>query len=121
MDIGKIIFWITTVLVSIVFFFSAQMAIRSTPEYLEMYSQYNYPLYLPRIHGFLKLLAAIALLIPRRTFLKHWAYAGMGFTLVLACLAHYYAGEPFYRQIGVFFLLLISYFLYMDKMNFKYL
>ena len=121
MNTGKIIFWITTVIVSLVFFFSGGMAIQSSPEYLEMYSKFNYPLYLPRIHGFFKILAAIALLIPRRTFLKHWAYAGMGFTLVLAALAHHYVGEPMYLQIGTFFLLLISYFLYMDKMNFEYL
>lgn len=121
MDTGKIIYWITTGLVSLIFFFSAFMAIQSSPEYMEMYAQYNYPLYLPRIHGYFKLLAAIALLIPRRTFLKHWAYAGMGFTLVLAALAHHYAGEPFYIPIAAFFLLLVSYFLYMDKMNFEYL
>ena len=95
------------------------MAIVSSPEYLEMYSKFNYPLYLPRIHGFLKLLAVVAILIPRRSFLKHWAYAGMGFTLVLASLAHHYAGEPFYLHIAVFFLLMTSYFLYMDQMNFK--
>jgi len=119
MNTSKIIYWIVTVLVAIVFFISSSMAIQSSPEYLEMYSKYNYPLYLPRIHGFLKFLAAIAILIPRRSFLKHWAYAGMGFTLVLAALAHHFAGEPFYLQIGVFFLLMTSYFLYMDKMNFK--
>lgn len=119
MNISKIIYWVATILLAVIFLFSAQMAIRSSPEYLEMYSKYNYPLYLPRIHGFLKLLAAITVLIPRRSFLKHWAYAGMGFTLVLAALAHHFAGEEMYLQIGAFFLLITSYYLYMDKMNFK--
>ena len=113
MKISKIIYWIVTILVAIVFLLSALLAIRSNQEYLEMYSKFDYPLYLPRIHGFLKLLAAIAILIPRRSFLKHWAYAGMGFTLVFAGLAHHYAGESFYEHIGIFFLLMTSYFLYM--------
>ncbi|MEO1586972.1 MAG: DoxX family protein, partial [Bacteroidota bacterium] len=63
-------------------------------------------------------LAAIAILIPRRFVLKHWAYAGMIFTLIFAIVAHQSVGDPFILQIIGILLTLVSYYFYLTRMSF---
>jgi hypothetical protein len=79
----------------------------------------GFPNYFPPIHGTLKLLAAIVLLIPMKSAFKHWAYAGMTFTLVFAAFAHNSVGEPFLMQLAFIPILLVSYYFYEKKMTFK--
>lgn len=119
MNVPKILYWISTVLVAALFTFSAKMAIEATPGYMEMWKGFGYPDYLPAIMGPLKVLAVIGLLIPRTTFLKHWVYAGLAFDLMLAILAHNALGHDLTLQIVGTVLLFTSYFLYMNKMEFK--
>ncbi len=119
MNLPKILYWITTVLVAALFTFSAKMALEASPEYMEMWKGFGYPDYLPAIMGPLKALAVIGLLIPRTSFLKHWVYAGLAFDLMLAILAHNALGHDLTLQIVGTVLLFVSYFLYMNKMEFK--
>ena len=119
MNLPKIVYWITTVLVAALFTFSAKMAIEATPGYMKMWKGFGYPEYLPAIIGPMKALAVIGLLIPRTTFLKHWVYAGLAFDLLLAILAHNALGHDLTLQTGGTVLLFISYYLYMNKMEFK--
>jgi len=119
MNLPKILYWITTILVAALFTFSAKMAIEATPEYMEMWKGFGYPDYLPAIIGPLKALAVIGLLIPRTSFLKHWVYAGLAFDLLLAILAHNALGHDLTLQLVGMVLLFVSYFLYMNKMDFK--
>ena len=43
MNLPKIIYWITTVLIAALFTFSAKMALQATPEYMEMWKGFGYP------------------------------------------------------------------------------
>lgn len=119
MNFPKILYWITTVLIAALFTFSAKMALEATPEYMEMWKGFGYPDYLPPILGTLKILAVIGILIPRTSFLKHWVYAGLAFDLFLALLAHNALGDSIMLQSIGIVLLFISYYLYLNKMNFK--
>ena len=116
--VTRIVYWIVTGLVSVLFFFSAFMALQNSPEYQEGIRAMGYPDYFAGIHGTLKLLGAIALLVPRRFYLKHWAYAGLMVTLLFAGVAHVQVGEPFVVHIIASVLLLVSYYLYLYRIDF---
>ena len=60
---------------------SAIPNILSAPEWVEVFKQLGYPLYLLPFLGIAKLLGAIFLLIPGFPRLKEWAYAGFFFDL----------------------------------------
>lgn len=119
MNISKILYWLTTTLLALLFSFSAYMALTGGEQYLEMWRGFGYPDYLPKLIGPLKVLAVIGLLIPRTSFLKHWVYSGLAFDLLLAILAHQSIGDSITLQLVGSALLFTSYYLYMNKMNFK--
>lgn len=48
----------------------------------------GYPLYFISIIGFWKIMAIIALLIPKFPLVKEWAYAGVFFTMTGASISH---------------------------------
>jgi DoxX-like family len=60
----------------------------------------GYPLYVLAIIGVWKLLATIALLVPRFPLLKEWAYAGSFFVFSGAVASHIAAGDGFGHWIG---------------------
>ena len=76
-----ILFWVFTCLFSAVMIMSAIPNILSAPEWVEVFKQLGYPLYLLPFLGIAKLLGAIFLLIPGFPRLKEWAYAGFFFDL----------------------------------------
>ena len=76
-----ILFWVFTGLFSAVMIMSAIPNILSAPEWVEVFKQLGYPLYLLPFLGIAKLLGAIFLLIPGFPRLKEWAYAGFFFDL----------------------------------------
>lgn len=53
----------------------------------------GYPLYMLSILGFWKIAGALAIVIPRFTRLKEWAYAGMFFNYSGAAASHLLAGD----------------------------
>lgn len=72
----------------------------------------GFPLYLPRILGTWKILAAVALLAPGFPRLKEWAYAGVFFNLTGAAISHAAAGDPIatiFPPLGLLALVMISY------------
>jgi uncharacterized membrane protein YphA (DoxX/SURF4 family) len=86
-------YWLTTVVIA------SEMAmggawdlarihyVRSIMEHL------GYPLYTLFILGFWKTSGAVAILIPRFTRLKEWAYAGIFFNYSGATASHLFAGD----------------------------
>lgn len=119
MKLTNIVYWIATILLALLFTFSAYMALTGGEQYLKMWRGFGYPDYLPALLGPLKALAVIGLLIPRRSFLKHWVYAGLAFDLLLAILAHQSLGHDLTLQLAGMFFLIVSYFLYLTKVEFK--
>lgn len=77
-----IIFWISTGLFSAFMLSSAIPNIMSTAEWVAIFEQLGYPLYMLPFLGVAKLVGVIGLLIPGFNRIKEWAYAGLFFDLV---------------------------------------
>jgi len=61
---------------------------------VESISQLGYPLYVITLLGIWKLLAAVAVLIPKFPLIKEWAYAGCFFLMSGAIFSHIAAHTP---------------------------
>lgn len=77
----NIIFWVSTGLFSAFILSGAIPNIMSTPEWVEVFEQLGYPLYLLPVIGVAKVLGITALLVPGYPRIKEWAYAGFFFDL----------------------------------------
>lgn len=78
----------------------------------------GYPTYVLNIVGVWKVLAVGALLWPRLTRLREWAYAGVFFEMFGAFEAHVLAGDPFGKYavpLAFSFLTLVSWWFQPDR------
>jgi hypothetical protein len=75
-------YWITTGLFGAFMLSSAIPNILSSKEWVVIFEQLGYPLYMLPFLGVAKLLGVIVLLIPGFNRMKEWAYAGFFFDLV---------------------------------------
>jgi uncharacterized membrane protein YphA (DoxX/SURF4 family) len=85
-------FWISTILFSGFMLTSIVPNILSAPEWVEIFKQLGYPLYMLPFIGVAKLLGIIALVVPGFPRLKEWAYAGLFFDLTGATYSALMAG-----------------------------
>ncbi len=76
-----ILFWVSTGLFSAFMLTSAIPNILSAPEWVAVFEQLGYPLYMLPAIGVAKLLGIIALLVPGFPRIREWAYAGFFFDL----------------------------------------
>jgi uncharacterized membrane protein YphA (DoxX/SURF4 family) len=76
-----ILFWVFTGLFCAFMLTSTIPNILSAPEWVDVFKQLGYPLYMLPFIGIAKLLGIIALLVPGFPRIKEWAYAGMFFDL----------------------------------------
>lgn len=74
-------FWVFTGLFSAFMLTSAIPNMLSAPEWVAVFEQLGYPLYLLPAIGTAKLLGVIALLVPGFPRIKEWVYAGFFFDL----------------------------------------
>jgi hypothetical protein len=88
----SIIFWISTGLFCAFILTSAIPNILSSKEWVAIFQQLGYPLYMLPFLGVAKLLGVIALLVPGFPRIKEWAYAGLFFDLVGATYSALAAG-----------------------------
>lgn len=94
------IYWISTGLFCAFMLTSTIPNILSAPEWVEIFKQLGYPLYMLPFIGVAKLLGVITLLVPRFPRLKEWAYAGLFFDLTGAVYSGLAVGG-FHPQILV--------------------
>lgn len=78
---NTILFWVFTGLFCAFMLMSAIPNILSAPEWVKIFNDLGYPLYMLPAIGWAKLLGVIALLIPGFPRIKEWAYAGFFFDL----------------------------------------
>lgn len=78
---NTILFWVFTALFAAFMLTSTIPNILSAPEWVEVFNQLGYPLYMLPAIGVAKLLGIIALLVPGFPRIKEWAYAGFFFDL----------------------------------------
>lgn len=89
----KYLFWGSTLLMCLIFAFSAQMYLRNTEMVQGFFTQLGYPSYLVLPLAALKILGIIAVLSRKSKMLTEWAYAGFLLDAVLAFVAHWVAQD----------------------------
>lgn len=108
----KIIYWISTALVSLMMTFSAYSYL--TNETIKQgFHHLGFPDYFRIELAVAKIIGSVLLLVPVKRQWKEWAYAGFAFTFISAFIAHTASGDPINNRIGpiVFLIvLLLSYF-----------
>jgi hypothetical protein len=62
----------------------------------------GFPIYLLTIIGLWKILAVMAILIPKKLLLKEWAYAGLFFLLSGGVVSHFASGDGILQTLPVF-------------------
>jgi hypothetical protein len=114
MKANKIIYWITTILVSVMMMFSAYMYLNNDA-IKQAFIHLGFPSYFRVELAVAKIIGAVVLLIPVQSKIKEWVYAGFAITFISAFVAHVSAGDPlqvYIMPLVFFVLLLISYLLY---------
>lgn len=112
---NKIIYWIATIILSFGLLGTGiQQLLRVEavdalgPPFAWGIVQLGYPLYILTILGVWKILAVIALLIPKYPLLKEWTYAGIFFLLTGALFSHMASGHPWHESIAATTLLILT-------------
>ncbi|NQX85687.1 MAG: DoxX family protein [Flavobacteriaceae bacterium] len=95
---NKILFYVTTGLLSIIMLGSASMYFFDYQTTTSDFEAFGYPSYIIYPYGIAKLLGVFALWHPNFKVLKEWAYAGFFFAFILAFFAHYMIGDG--KQVG---------------------
>jgi len=93
MNWNKIIYWISTGMMCLIFAYSAGMYITNYEGIVSYFPNLGFPGWLVAPLAAIKILGIIAILTKKSDMLKEWAYAGFFFDAVLAYAAHYHAGD----------------------------
>lgn len=112
MKTQKILYWITTGLVSLMFLGSATMYFVKNADVTLVFENLGFPTWIIYPLAFCKIAAVAVILSNKGGVLKQWVYAGLFFNATLAFFAHFMIGDG--DEMGalvVLILLLSSYFL----------
>ena len=111
MDKFRIIFYVSTGLLSLMMVGSAGMNFFNHAEVAKVFTELGFPTYIIYPLGVAKLLGLIAIWTNASRILKEWAYAGFFFNFLLALSAHINAGDGGYgTAIAALTFLATSYF-----------
>jgi uncharacterized membrane protein len=85
---NKIIYWIATIFLAFGMLAGGVQQLLQIGGYVEIIGKLGYPTYLLSILGAWKILGVVAILVPKFTLLKEWAYAGFFFAMSGAAISH---------------------------------
>lgn len=106
---NKIIYWIATVWLSLGMLSTGIVQLIKMKEEAALFTQLGYPLYFLTILGVWKILGVVAVLIPKFTLLKEWAYAGFFFVMSGAVFSHLAVSDnSFSAYFGPMLLLVLT-------------
>lgn len=100
----KIIYWVATVWLSLGMVSTGIVQILGMEAGIQPAINLGYPGYFLQLLGIWKILGVIAILIPKFTLVKEWAYAGFFFSMSGATISHLFMGT--YNEIFPSLLLL---------------
>lgn len=103
----KIIYWVATVFLSFGMLAGGVQQLLQIGGYVDIITGLGYPLYLLPILGAWKILGVIAILVPKYTLVKEWAYAGFFFAMSGAAISHLVAGQFFAEAVPSLVLLAV--------------
>lgn len=106
----KIIYWISTGLITALMLMSVSMYIFNHEEISKVFEKMSYPSYIVYPLAIAKILGLVAIWVNKFDRLKEWAYAGFFFDFILAIFAHGMIGEDYSAALVATILLLVSYF-----------
>lgn len=112
MKAKKIIYWISTGIISAIMLMSASMYIFDHEEISNVFLGLGFPVFIIYPLAIAKLLGITAILTRKVKSLTEWAYAGFFFDLLLAFGAHWFAKDGGFAPalVGIV-LIMTSYFL----------
>ena len=108
MKTTKIIYYISTGLLSLLMLFSAGMYIFNNAEVAGMFTNFGYPTYIIYPYAVAKILGLVAIWFLGNKVIKEWAYAGFFFAFILAFFAHYMIGDGEQMGAAVAMVLLVT-------------
>ncbi|KJD32716.1 membrane protein [Tamlana sedimentorum] len=117
MKTNKIIYYISTGLLTAIMLFSASMYFFKHDAISEAFKHFGYPTYIIYPYATLKLLGLIAIWSPKFKVLKEWAYAGYFFAFILAFFAHVMVNDGQQGTAIIAFVALIVSYIFNKKIN----
>ena len=105
---NKIIYWIATVWLSLGMLSTGIVQLLKMKEEVAMMTHLGYPLYFLTIIGVWKILAVVAVLVPKFPVVKEWAYAGFFFAMSGAVFSHLALGDGGKEFFGPILLLILT-------------
>lgn len=115
MKANKIIYYVATVLLSLMMLFSAGMYFFNHAEVAKIVTSLGFPTYIIYPLGIAKLLGIAAIWSNVSKTLKEWAYAGFFFNFLLAVSAHFNAKDGEWAGAAVALVLLIVSYVFYKK------
>jgi uncharacterized membrane protein YphA (DoxX/SURF4 family) len=117
----NILYWVFTVLfIASMLMIAIPSAMNGPSAYALIVTKMGYPAYFVPFTGYVKILGAIAILIPGFPTIKEWAYAGMLFDLIAVTYSSMALGEPVtaWGWMSIWFILFAaSYYFYHKKLR----
>ncbi|MEZ0183643.1 DoxX family protein [Flavobacterium oncorhynchi] len=105
---NKIIYWIATLWLALGMTATGIVQLLKMKDEAEMITRLGYPLYFLTLLGVWKLLGVIAILIPKFSLLKEWAYAGFFFAMTGAIFSHFAVGDAAKDYFGPILLIVLT-------------
>ncbi len=106
---NKIIYWVATLWLALGMVSTGIVQLIKMKEEVEKTSVHlGYPMYFLTIISIWKFLGVVAILIPRYTLLKEWAYAGFFFLMSGAVISHAALGDGAKEYFGPVLLIILT-------------
>ena len=109
---NKIIYWIATIWLALGMISTGLVQLfkgKTGQGGEEMITHLGYPVYLLTLLGTWKILGAVAVLIPKFSLLKEWAYAGFFFVMTGAIFSHLAVGDSVSSIFPALLLLILTF------------
>ena len=105
---NKIIYWIATIWLALGMTSTGVVQLMQIEEETKSMERLGYPVYLLTLLGVWKILGVVAILIPKFTLVKEWAYAGFFFVMTGAVYSHLAVNDPAAELFGPGLLLMLT-------------
>lgn len=116
MKTNRIVYYVSTGLLTLLVLFSAGMYIFNYDDVSVMFTNFGYPTYLIYPYAIIKLLGLVALWVPNLKLVKEWAYAGFFFAFILAFFAHFMIGDGEQISAVIAMVLLVVSYIFSKKL-----
>jgi hypothetical protein len=105
---NKIIYWVSTIWLALGMLSTGTVQLLKLQADVDLMTNLGYPIYLLTILGVWKILGVAAVLIPKFSLLKEWAYAGFFFAMSGAVFSHFASGSGAKEFFGPVLLIILT-------------